>query len=344
MTTMSLPKGLTKAERAMRLGQVLQPYAKDGLLVTPRVNKFLKEHGELTLSPDVAQTILELLSVPPRDRSGSFSPSARGNCLRAQALGFLGAPQAPLAPSTLNLFLDGRFRHLRWQALLLQAEVLDVVEIPVPMPAWLAKGSVDGGNIKERWGFELKGTRMNLAHINSAYQVIYNALDRHIEPVVTAKGQYHIKMMWKHVHQIYSYRNQLAANGYEFDRFSLVYENKETQEWREFVLEPNEWMEDKVTTELKDLHAHVGERRLPKIKDECRPEPDSNCPYNRICHDPYKHLPDKWQVFMNQEVRLVVKKRKPVPELQAQGAQEEPAEPVIRVIRKRPAKSKRPSG
>lgn len=298
--------------KSLRLGRSMASYAREGLIVTPAVQRWMLETGgELTISPEHAARILSLLTEAPRDRSGSFSPSARGNCLRAQALGFLGAPQTPLEPAVVNLFMDGRFRHLKWQALGLEVGFLDEVEVNVKMPAWMAQGSIDGTG--PDYGFELKGTRMALPIIESAYQLVMQALDIHKEPA-TNKGNYHVKMMWKHIHQIHGYLHQLQETGQgHIKKFVLLYEHKETQEWVEFVIDENEWMKEKVTKELETLNRSVKMRSLPQVLDDCRPEPVKSCPYHLICHDPYDHLPEKWQEFMSTPVRLTVTKPRPVP-------------------------------
>lgn len=299
-----LPKA--KATK-VRLGRPLASLAKGGLLVTPAFNRYMRSNGgELTVSPANAAKVLEMLSVPPRDRSGSFSPSARGNCLRAQALAFLGAPQGQLSIEQMNLFMDGRFRHLRWQLVGLEAGFLDEVEVSVPMPAWMAKGSVDGRNVAGRWGFELKGTSMDLAHLGTAFQHVTAALDEGRVPDI-GKGRSHVKLMWKHYHQIAGYILQMRANDMDVDKFALVYENKQTQRWAEFVVEPNEWMLQLVEDELKTLGKAMRIKKLPQIREECRPTTDKTCPYAAICHNPYPHLPERWKNYLEQEVRLVAK-------------------------------------
>lgn len=343
MSTVRMKKGPATGPTTVRIGRPLAAMAKGGLLVTPEVRRYFRENdGELTISSATAAIVTDLLCTPPRDRSGSFSPSARGNCPRAQSLGFLGAPQAPLSAETYNLFSDGRMRHLRWQMLGLEAGFLTDVEVSVPMPALQGKGSVDGVNTKQRFAFELKGTSMPLGILVGAFQHVQQALQDHEVPrrlVPTngkgAKGVWHIGLVWKHVHQLYSYMVQLRANNIDVDRFSLVYEHKESQNWEEFVLHPNAWMEDRCQAELEGLDTAMKRRKLPQILSECRVTPEQKCPYAPICHNPYPHLPQQWQEFMSQEVRLVVN-RKRSPQLPDQAANGEPPLRRVRIIRTEP--------
>jgi hypothetical protein len=319
MSTVRLKGSKSSMPQHLRIGRPLAAMAKGGLLVTPHVRQYFREfNGEITLTAPVAELLVSLLTTPPRERSGSFSPSARGNCPRAQALGFLGAPQTALSAETYNLFADGRFRHLRWQAVGLASGFLDEIEVSVPMPALNALGAVDGVNTTEGFGFELKGTSMPLGIMVTAFQSVQQALDDHVVPVRIrasggrgSKGNWHIGTMWKHVQQVYSYMGQLQANGYAIDRFALVYEHKETQHWEEFVLHANPWMEDRCKAELELLDRTVKLRKLPMILDECRVTPEAKCPYAAICHDPYSHLPEKWQDYMNKDVRRVATRKGP---------------------------------
>ena len=138
-------------------------------IITPRLKKFLSENPNLVLDDWVADIIRDLITKRQRDRSGSFSSSASGQCPRRQILGYLGAPvSSPPDPQTQQIFLDGTWRHLRWQATLLQAGIIERVEIGLPWEAMQSMGSMDGAGVVPgdhsvgQWrglefGWELKG-------------------------------------------------------------------------------------------------------------------------------------------------------------------------------------------
>lgn len=136
-------------------------------IISPYLDEFLiKWDG--TLPPHVSKIINDLLVTPQRDRSGSFSASSAGYCLRRQELSFLGVqPHGIVEPKLAQIFLNGRWVHLRWQATLLTAGILDNVEVTVKKPSKLARCTMDGmGTAKgghfggEEFGFELKGRNL----------------------------------------------------------------------------------------------------------------------------------------------------------------------------------------
>jgi hypothetical protein len=137
------------------------------LIITPYLDEFLVK-WDGTLPVDVSRKIHELLIEPQRDRSGSFSASSAGYCKRRQELSFLGVkPPGIIDAKLATIFLNGRWVHLRWQATLLTATILDNVEVTVKKPSMLARctmdgiGTVKGGKFKgEEFGFELKGRNL----------------------------------------------------------------------------------------------------------------------------------------------------------------------------------------
>ena len=119
---------LTKTLRAARLGA--------NHIITPRLKEFLRNNPNLVVDDWVADKIHEQLVKQPRVRSGSFSSSAAGDCPRKQIFQYLGIePDEPVSPTTQNVFYDGTWRHLRWQAVLLQAGLITEIEYPLTSSA-----------------------------------------------------------------------------------------------------------------------------------------------------------------------------------------------------------------
>lgn len=136
-------------------------------IISPYLDEFLVS-WDGTLPPEVAKRIHDLLVVPQRDRSGSFSASSAGFCKRRQEFSFLGVkPPGVIDPKLAQIFLNGRWVHLRWQATLLTAGILDSIEVTHKKPSLLARCTMDGMGIAKgghfkgtEFGFELKGRNL----------------------------------------------------------------------------------------------------------------------------------------------------------------------------------------
>ena len=238
---------LTRRIRAARVG--------DRQIITPRLNSYLGKHPDIVYDDWVADRIRDILKAPQRDRSASFSSSASGTCPRAQMFGFKGIPTGVSHGTQLiNIFNDGRWRHLRWQAMLLQAGILSDIEVFLDWPAKLSKGSMDGTGIvpddhdNEQWrgleyGFELKG--MNTWGFQNAVKY-----DRVKE---------------EHLSQIDGY---FLSGG--LDLFVVIYEDKNTQEWHEWVVEPDPARLSVRQAELDALNEYARRKELPPMLPGCK--------------------------------------------------------------------------
>jgi len=240
--------------------------AKPKALASVLVEDYLALGNGLTLTADDADLLTRLTTTPPRDRTQSFSGSARGSCERAQVFQYLGtddeSEEGDVDVKLQSVFLDGTWRHLRWQMLLLAAgrefNVPVQVEVPFRSDTLRLRGSLDG--IIDGRGFELKGTRAMHAALKAPFA--------------------------SHVLQVHSY--MVLA---DLDIFSVVYEDKATQETVEHVVMRDDTIERKVREELARLNEAIDTRVLPPIKKGCQGKPYSqewwDCPYNRVCakHD-----------------------------------------------------------
>ena len=223
--------------------------------VTSRLTLWLGQHSELVLSDEHADLLRANVVATPRVRSASFSSSSRGSCERAQVFGYLGLPQAGrMNPQLQLIFLDGHWRHHRWQMLLLTAGILTRVETPWSRDDLRLKGSLDGVNDEEKWGFELKG----------------------ISPFGYKAVQ--IVPKYEHLLQIHTY---MLGTG--LDLFSLVYENKATQEWTEHVITKDEKVMSDVMDELQTLNEAIDQQELPGMLTECMEATRHDCPYRETC-------------------------------------------------------------
>lgn len=231
------------------------------LIVLPRYLRWIKQNGNKPLIPNdgrqgIGASILSQMIEQPRERSGSFSASSAGRCERAQMFGYLGAEAPGPDPQLAAIFEDGKWRHLRWQATLLQAGVLIDIEVPLMWKAKKQRGTMDGlgvvpDNHKVRewqgleFGFELKGV--------NAFQ-----FDK-----FKAEGPKE-----EHLDQVAKY---FLMSG--LDLFSIVYENKSTQEPFEWVVSRDDpGMADRIEAQREEVErlAEYAERtQLPLMLPEC---------------------------------------------------------------------------
>lgn len=131
--------------------------------MTPAYNYFMERwNGDIPRW--VAKRIYEVMRKPDRKRVGSWSGSGAGMCERRQELQFIGMSGIGSTDARLQaIFLNGTFTHLRWQATLLAAGLLDAIEITHKKPSWRSQCTMDGigtateGRFVGRdFGFELK--------------------------------------------------------------------------------------------------------------------------------------------------------------------------------------------
>ena len=238
---------MSKALREL-LGTVNDPE----LIITPRLINWLGQHGDDATPLWVMERILEVATTPPRDRRFSFSSSSAGYCQRRQVYEYFGIrPDGRPSAQLTNLFNDGKWRHLRWQAMLLSAGILDGIEFPLDWPAKRSKGSMDGHGVVpdshpvhggREFGFELKGI--------NPYG--YAAVIKRDAPEE------------KHLDQVHRY---FLSGGH--DVFVIVYEDKATQNWKEFVIEEEPLRLAQQQQELDDLNAAIDAHRLPSRLPSC---------------------------------------------------------------------------
>lgn len=243
----------------MSLSKRLRRYADSDLLVSPRLEDWLSHNPNMEFSPEVIEHALRKeLGTPQRDRTMTFSASARGACSRAQVFYFTPVQAIPrMNPDLHAKFHDGTFRHIRWQMWLLQSGILDDIEVSASDPTKWLTGTIDGvgtispelaqvhgltGANDQLFGWELKGCG-----------------SRQFRFVLDEGPRY------EHLLQVHAYfllRPDIRL-------WSLVYEDKDSQEWKEFVVTRNASLLDEVSREIRQLRAYVEQEVLPPVLDEC---------------------------------------------------------------------------
>ena len=251
----------------MSLSKKLRLMKSGDLVITPDLTMWMMRNPNFDLDDAVADIIRTEMVKKQRDRRASFSSSSAGNCERAQLFDFLGLNPTKTHPTQLqNIFYDGQWRHLRWQAMLLQAGLLTDIEIPLSWPAKRSKGSMDGMGVirddhpHETWrglefGFELKGAN------SYAYTAIVQEGPR------------------RYMDQVHRY---FLSGG--FDLFVILVENKNTQEWTEWVIEPDDILLQEQTAELDRLNSAVDTQTFLPMLDECQLQKGkvyNSCPHGK---------------------------------------------------------------
>jgi hypothetical protein len=161
-------------------------------------------------------------------------------------------------PVLSNIFLDGTWRHIRWQMMGMTAGWFTAIEVKTTVPELRLGVSADAMNTDERWGFELKGT-------SQLASVIRNGVPE------------------KHLLQVHT---MMLAFG--MDRWVYMAEDKSRQEIHEVVIDADPKMLDRVERELHVLNECVTKRELPEVLPSCRGGDGrlfNGCPFRGVCLD-----------------------------------------------------------
>jgi hypothetical protein len=240
----------------VKLTQLLQAHQQE-LVVTPAHERWLIANPNAEYSDDAKAFLAEQIGKPDRVRSGSFSPSSAGTCLRRRQFEYLGLPRRPFKTSTIQIFHNGTWTHLRWQAAGLSAGWLDQAEVPVAHPKLMMKGTMDGRLVNGQ-GLEIKSINSN-----GFRNVMKYGPKR------------------EHLYQVTSYS---IASGIE--DWVVLYEDKDTNEYREFRFSPDNQGLTKVLHEYERLVIETTGNRLIEMKDECWAKQGSEylqCPFRDVC-------------------------------------------------------------
>ena len=230
-------------------------------IITPIVDKFLANERNIVVTDEkIQQTLIDIVSDNSNSkRTGRFGASSRGLCERRQVFEYTGdiTKLDTIDVVLQNLFNDGTWRHIRWQMMCLLSGALTEVEAKVSSEKYPTfGGSVDGmgKNAKHgKYGFELKGTSY----------------------MPTAVTDMHLK-------QIHTY----FVLDPEITVFSVVYEDKRTQDWKEFLVYPDEKLLTEVKMEMQSLEDSAAFKIYPDVKDNCRIRQGKEyqmCPYRNGC-------------------------------------------------------------
>jgi hypothetical protein len=233
--------------------------SKRQLLVTPVHEQWLMSNPDVELSETVAQWVAKELVAKQRDRTRSWSASSLGGCQRKHIYTYLGVPrERGVSAATAAIFQHGTWTHLKWQSQGYMAGWLGQVEIPCELPEYNGKGTVDGALAQHEAGWELKSINAR------GYRF------------VLADGPKH-----EHLMQIHFY---MLATGWRL--WSLIYEEKDTQNYQEFVVPFDQNVALQVELELAALSEAVKTKTLPPMLPGCVKKSTAEyrqCPFRERC-------------------------------------------------------------
>lgn len=229
------------------------------LLLTPRLDRWLASTGgSLVLTSERMALMSSLLQKAPRDRSQGFSGSASGSCPRRQMFTYIGLPERRHYDSVLfHRFIDGTFKHIKWQMMLLTADLLTDIEVPIEIPELRLKGSMDGLDDRVPFGWELKSTQAFSYYMTNG------------------PGEAHLRQ----VHAYFLARPDI-------ERFSLIYEDTTSRDWKEFVVERDAERLLDTRRQLEALNEYADNKRLPPVIPECalgKGQTFKDCTFSHKC-------------------------------------------------------------
>lgn len=248
-------RGITST---MKLSEIIRAVQTD-LPITMRHERWLAANPNPVYSKDALEFAARALSGDFQFRKRElFRSSSTGMCERRRIFAAMGVAEPERIDAKLaNIFQTGNMLHLKWQLAGLTEGWLADAEIAVDHPDLRFSGTLDG-ILHDGSGFEFKT-------INS----------------------YGHTFTWKepkplHVRQVHAYMVLKP----EIEQFSVIYENKDTAEWREMRVQRDPVIYRSVQRELHNLNEMYDERKLPDPLDECRTRTGStyrNCPFHEVC-------------------------------------------------------------
>lgn len=222
----------------MKLSQLGQ-YSKEPPVVAFRHEEWMRK--DEPFSEEAISFVSQELGKTDRDRKGSFSASGLGSCPRQQQFTYLGLQQLSQSGQRMGVLLNGTFVHLRLQAAGLTAGWLAEAEVPIPENPLGLKGTMDGvideGSVLEAKSQNDHGFK---------------------------RLQYATEAKEEHVFQAATY---LVCSGK--DKAVILYENKNTQDVKEFIVKRDDALDEKIIKRALQLQNKTGDEELFDPLPDC---------------------------------------------------------------------------
>lgn len=241
----------------MKLGQLLGAYQSE-LKITPRHEEWLRTNPNASYTELAREFLGTEIGKPQRDRTNTFSASGQGQCPRRRQFAFLGMPEGSHFNSrTISIFHNGVWTHLRWQLAGLSAGWLVHAEVPARDDVLMLTGTLDGIT-DDGWGVEIKSINSN------GYNRVFT---------------YGIKVEHKAQADAYLLMTDLPG-------FCFIYENKDTQDYREIVYHRDEEALKIIRAAQQRLAEATHARVLFGVKGACEEQTGTEylqCPFRSTC-------------------------------------------------------------
>jgi hypothetical protein len=243
----------------VKFGDLAKYKIESDLVVSARHERWLETNSNPVYSEEALDFGREQLALQakPRDRRGTISASSLGSCRRRQQFTFIGMPELPPSPKTAQIFQNGTFMHIRWQMAGLTEGWLEDAEVPV--------GNNDYG---------LSGTQDGIAYDDSVVE-LKSTNSNGFNRVMT------FGPLGGHPFQVGTYVLTTGA-----DKGVLLYENKDTQDWKEFVLTRDDLPLDEIEVANDFLWQAIAGKDLAEPLADCEAKTGykyTGCPFRKQC-------------------------------------------------------------
>jgi len=230
-----------------------------GLVITPRHEKWLETNSNPVYSQEALAFGMKALAdqARPRDRRGTISASSLGSCHRRQQFTFIGLPELPPSTKLAGIFQNGTFMHIRWQ-------MAGLTE------GWLKKAEVPVGENE----YQLSGTQDGIAHDDTV-----------VELKSTNSNGFRNVMSFgpleSHPFQVGTYVLTTGA-----EKGTILYENKDTQDFKEFVLTREELPIAEIKAITQMVWDYIHNQKLFDVLPDCEMKEGykyNGCPFRKQC-------------------------------------------------------------
>ena len=240
----------------MRFSETVK-HVDSNLVVSIQHEAWITHHDHPVYTAEALAFAEKELRKPDRVRKATLSASSLGECERYQQFVFIGMPK--LLPDAKNAakMANGQFMHLRWQMEGLSAGWLSEAEVPVHSDAYHLMGTMDGINHD--------GSILELKSINA------NGFSR-----ITTFGPLH-----PHLFQMATYMLCTAR-----DKGVFLYENKDTQEYTEIVVGPDDLPMTEVLMKAEKMWESTEQQVLSEPLSDCMDQKGwkyNSCPFRDRC-------------------------------------------------------------
>jgi hypothetical protein len=240
----------------MRFSETVK-HVDPGLVLSKRHEAWITGSDHPMYSQRAVDFAQSQLGKVDRKREGTLSASSLGECERYQQFVFIGMPK--LMPDAKNAakMANGAFMHLRWQMEGLTEGWLQFAEVPIHSDAYHLMGTMDG--------ILHDGSILELKSINS------NGFSR-----IGAFGPLH-----PHLYQMATYMLCSAR-----EKGVFLYENKDTQEYTEIVVDPDDLPMTEVLIKAEKMWESTQRQVLSEPLSDCMDKKGwkyNSCPFRDRC-------------------------------------------------------------